>query len=71
MSNSGPREILFELTQFGKLVRVTAIDPATLQEVTIQGPASAGEAMLRRAAAAKLDYVNRKLAKEAGRSQPA
>ena len=55
-----PREVVFEFVRIGHVIRVSALDSSTLQEVTIQGPASAGEAALRRTAMAKLDYVNRK-----------
>ena len=51
------REIILEYQRIGPVVKVSAIDPHTLIEVTIQGPASWGEAALRRTALAKLDYV--------------
>lgn len=51
------REVLLEFQRFGAVVKVTAVDPATLIEVSIQGPASAGEAALRRTAIAKLNYM--------------
>ena len=70
MSMTGQGEVLFELTRVGHVVRVTAFDTATLREVTIQGPATAGEAVLRRVAMGKLDYVNRKLATQTGRGRP-
>lgn len=51
------REILFEFRRIGAAVKVTATDTETLTEVTLQGPATAGEEALRRAAVAKLNYV--------------
>ncbi len=52
-----PAEILLEFQRVGGAVKVTAVDPATQIEVSIQGPASSGEAALRRTAIAKLRYV--------------
>ncbi len=57
MNAGKPKEILFEITQKGNLARVTAIDPETGTEVVIQGPASAGDAILKQNAARKLMYV--------------
>ena len=57
MGRQEPAEIIFEFARVGPLVRVSAMDPATLTEVVIQGPANAGEATLRRAAAQRLAYV--------------
>jgi hypothetical protein len=55
--NSGRDGVIIELVRCGASVRVSAIDPATLVEVTLQGPAAAGEAALRRAVLRKLAYV--------------
>ena len=52
-----PAEVLLEFQPIGGVVKVTAVDPITQVEVSIQGPASAGEATLRRTAIAKLRYV--------------
>ena len=49
--------VIIEFVRCGASVRVSALDPATLVEVTLQGPAAAGEAALRRAVLRKLDYV--------------
>lgn len=51
------QDVLLEFRRIGKLVKVTAVDPVTLTEVTIQGPASASREMLRRTVIAKLNYV--------------
>lgn len=54
------KDVLIEFQPVGNIVRVSAIDPATNTEVIIQGPASAGKAVLSRNALAKLNYVLRK-----------
>ena len=54
------REIIIEMRPAGTIVRVAAMDTASLTEVVISGPASAGEAMLRRNALRRLEYVLRK-----------
>ncbi len=48
---------LIEYQVLGKSVKVSAIDPATLTEVSIVGPATAGEAALARTAVNKLKFV--------------
>lgn len=62
----GPKsgEVLLEFHRIGRSVKVSAVDPETGTEVSIIGPASAGEAELRRAAVNKLNYV---LARRTGR----
>ncbi|HYE48607.1 MAG TPA: hypothetical protein VEB20_03380 [Azospirillaceae bacterium] len=57
-------EALLEFQRVGNIVKVTAIDPVTLVEVTIQGPASLPQQALARTAVAKLNYV---IAKKQGR----
>jgi hypothetical protein len=52
-----PDGVILEFVRLGALVRVSAMDPASLTEVVLQGPAAAGEAALRRAALRKLAYV--------------
>lgn len=54
------REIIFEYQTIGHLVRVSAMDTETMTEVVIQGPASAGDAVLQGQAAKRLEYVLRK-----------
>jgi len=58
-------EVLLQFQRIGTIVKVTAIDPATLTEVSIQGPANMPQSALTRTAVAKLNYV---LAKKAGTS---
>ncbi len=50
-------ETLFEFRRIGRVVKVTAIDPETRIEVSIQGPSSLSEAALARAALAKLRHM--------------
>jgi hypothetical protein len=57
MAESGSREVLFEFVQLGNAVKVTAIDPATGTEASIVGSPAMSEAMLKRNALRKLDYV--------------
>lgn len=61
------REVILEFQRLGNAVKVTAIDPDTLVEVSIMGPARSSEAELRRTALDKLDYV---LKKRTGGSGP-
>jgi hypothetical protein len=53
----GEREVIFEFLQVGGSVKVTAVDAATGIEASIVGDPNAGEAMLKRLARQKLDYV--------------
>lgn len=54
------REIIFEFRPIGGIMRVSAMDVATMTEVSIQGPVNAGEAVLKRNALLRLEYVLRK-----------
>jgi len=63
----GGREILLEFHRVGEFVKVTAIDPASLREVSIVGSPRASEAELTRLVLRKLDFVE---AKEAKDTQP-
>jgi hypothetical protein len=49
-----PREVYFEFTPVGAVVKVAAIDSATGIEVVVMGPATASQADLERLALAKL-----------------
>lgn len=53
----GSREVLLEFQQIGNAVKVIAVDPDTLTEVSIMGPPSVGEEVLKRNAINKLEYV--------------
>lgn len=54
------REIIIEFRPVGAVVRVSAMDTQTLTEISIQGPASAGEEILKRNAVRRLEYVLKK-----------
>ncbi|MGM0422006.1 MAG: DUF6898 family protein [Pseudomonadota bacterium] len=63
MSASDPmagREVIIEFHPIGQYVKVSAMDTRTLTEISIQGPANAGEVMLKRNALKRLEYVLRK-----------
>ena len=51
------RQVILEFHRVGAYVKVSAVDPVTLTEVSIVGDPSAGEAALKQAAIRKLDYV--------------
>jgi hypothetical protein len=51
------REVILEFRRIGNSVKVTAVDPDTLVEVSIVGAAGAGEETLRRAVLRKLEFV--------------
>jgi len=53
----GGREVLIEFQQIGGTVKVTAVDTATLTEVSMVGPSSAGREILKRNVIKKLEYV--------------
>ena len=57
---SGSREVLFEFIAQGTFVKVTAIDAATGDEVSIVGPVNSPRATLEAAALRKLRYVQEK-----------
>jgi hypothetical protein len=54
------REIIFEFFPVGAFIKVTAMDVATLTEVSIQGPANASKDYLQSNAMKRLAYVMRK-----------
>ncbi len=58
----GDEDIIIEFRRIGASIKVSAMDPETLTEVSIVGPASAGEEELTRNVLKKLEYV---LAKKA------
>lgn len=53
-AGEGPREVLFEFTAIGSVVKVAAIDADTGIEVSVMGPASAAQSDLQKVALAKL-----------------
>ena len=54
------REVIIEFHSFGQIVKVTAMDVASLTEISIQGPASSPETILRNNAVKRLEYVLKK-----------
>ena len=54
------REVIIEFIPVGHIVRVSAIDTATLTEIVIQGPVSAPKETLERNALKRLEYVMKK-----------
>lgn len=55
--SGGGREVILEFQQVGNAIKVTAVDPETLIEVSIVGAPEAGEEALTRTAIRKLEYV--------------
>lgn len=51
------KEVIIEFQQVGHAVKVTAVDPESLVEVSIVGAPGAGEEALKRTAIRKLEYV--------------
>ena len=54
MTEREQREVFFEFTAIGSVVKVVAIDAATGTEVSVMGPAGAAQADLERLALGKL-----------------
>ncbi len=54
------REVIFEFRQVGHIMRVSAMDTASLTEISIQCPITAGEAAFKKNALMRLEYVLRK-----------
>ncbi len=54
---SGAREALVEFHRMGRQVKVSALDPVSLTEVSIIAPAGLGERLMTANALRKLDYV--------------
>ncbi|MBL4741032.1 MAG: hypothetical protein JKY12_08545 [Sneathiella sp.] len=63
-------EYIVEFVQYGKSVKVSAIDANTLEEVSIVGPTSASKAELKTVAIRKLQYVIEKKSREKSSAQP-
>ena len=54
------REIILEYQPVGNIMRVSAMDTATMTEVSIQCPVNAGEYVFKKNVLAKMEYVLRK-----------
>ena len=59
-NNMQGREVIFEFTTIGAVVRVMAMDVNTMTEIIIQGPKSASESTLKLNALKRLEFVLRK-----------
>jgi hypothetical protein len=51
------REVFFEFHRIGQYVKVTAMDVETLTEISIQGSICTAEAILKREALKRLEFV--------------
>ena len=56
-------EVIYEFIPLGRYVKVAAVDPATLTEVSIVGDPAVGETLLKRQARRKLAFVLAKRAR--------
>lgn len=54
------REVIIEYKSVGNYVKVSAMDTASLTEISISGPATASEDTLKRNALKRLEYVLKK-----------
>ncbi|MCR9214907.1 MAG: serine hydroxymethyltransferase [Proteobacteria bacterium] len=64
-------EYIIEFQQHGKSVKVSAVDTATMTEVSIIGPSNAGREELQRLAIQKLLFVlNKKAGPKAAETDP-
>ena len=54
------REVFIEFQSIGQFVKVTAMDTATMTEISIQGSVTASETQLKNAALKRLEYVLKK-----------
>lgn len=54
------REVIFEFLSMPPYVKVTAMDVASLTEISISGPMGAAEAILKQNALKRLEFVMRK-----------
>jgi len=62
MTNSilNGRSIIIEFTPVGSFMKVSAMDTETLTEISIQGPATTQQEILKRNALKRLEYVLKK-----------
>jgi phage head maturation protease len=61
---------IIEFHRIGNAVKVTAMDPATLTEVSIVGAPGIGDADLTRLVVRKLEYVLAKRGTNSGKANP-
>jgi hypothetical protein len=60
-------DIIIEFNRVGAYVKVTAVDPVSLMEASIVGPASSSPEILKRTAVQKLMYLLSKRGESGGR----
>ena len=60
------RQVIIEFYQVGAYIKVSAVDPVTLTEVSIVGDPTRSEAALKRLAMQRLEYVLARKAKADG-----
>jgi hypothetical protein len=53
------REVIFEFRPIGNVMKVTAMDTASLTEISVQCPIGAGESAFKKHALQRLEYVLR------------
>ncbi|PWC85712.1 hypothetical protein TSH100_14070 [Azospirillum sp. TSH100] len=63
-------DVLFEFQRVGSYLRVTAIDAKTGVEVTVAGPATGSQELLKRTAINKLRFVQNKGSGSAAPAKP-
>jgi len=63
-------DVLFEFQRVGSYLRVTAIDARTGVEVTVAGPATGSQELLKRTAINKLRFVQNKGVGPAATAKP-
>jgi hypothetical protein len=63
---SGTDNYIIEFTQIGTSIKVTAVDPRTMTEVTIVGAPQYSQEFLGRQAVKKLEYMLAKKREEGG-----
>jgi hypothetical protein len=56
MANLNENRVIIEFVRVGAYVKVSAVDPVSMVEVSIVGNPASGEAMLKRTAIRKLKY---------------
>ena len=54
------REVIIEFYPVGNVIKVSAMDTQSLTEISIQGPSSAPESVLKQNALKRLEYVLKK-----------
>ncbi len=64
MSSINDNRVIVEFIKVGNYIKVSAVDPVSLLEVSIVGDPASGEELLKRTALNKLRYVMAKNSKD-------